>query len=172
MYLNSSDASSRITGIHAICNYCSSSIESLSRVIGDSSLKDAWFSNLNSTNDLQAACLTSMSVILESKSLLQESDVIFDSKIMALNDLKRNLVDSLASTKRIATSVYLLKMARQPIDSTKHAALNLMQAVIRYTGGWGLQMLFSNPDFLSYLEDASSEHDKLGQAVILHSLFL
>jgi hypothetical protein len=60
-------------------------------------------------------------------------------------------------------STYLLKLAKQEIETTKCAALRLMSAVLRNTGAWGLEQLLSNSDLLTYLEDSTFECTKAGR---------
>ena len=88
--------------------------------------------------------------------------------------LKKQLVAAIGAVKNTRTMTYLLKLALQPIESTRHAALNVLRALAAQPTGWGLQMLFQHSsagttggplhdNFFSYLQERLTEYSKEGK---------
>jgi hypothetical protein len=83
---------------------------------------------------------------------------------------KRELVNRIGTARRLSSVAYLLRLATQPIEESRHAAVNLMRAIAEQPSGWGLQVLFSlaaapGPDnnFYVYLQERLTEFSKEGK---------
>ena len=84
--------------------------------------------------------------------------------------LKRQLVSRIGQARRTTTVAYLVKLATQPVEATRYAAINLMRALADQQSGWGLQLVFSHaqaatPDgnFYMYLQERLTEYCKEGK---------
>jgi hypothetical protein len=83
--------------------------------------------------------------------------------------MKRRILDALGEAKRTNTVTYLMKLALQPIEVTRFAAVNLLRALAAQPSGWGLQMLFQHAgpslesNFALYLQERMTEYCKEGK---------
>jgi hypothetical protein len=87
--------------------------------------------------------------------------------------LKKQLFSAIGPAKRADVVVYLLRLALQPVESTRHAAVNLLRALASAEcGGWGLQLLFTHAsaadnslhaNFHLYLQERLTEYSKEGK---------
>jgi hypothetical protein len=86
--------------------------------------------------------------------------------------LKRQLLSAVGTAKRTDTVTLLLRLATQPIEASRCAAVNLLTAVAAQPSGWGLQMLFQHTNALSnalhanfhlYLQERCTEYCKEGK---------
>jgi hypothetical protein len=159
-HLKSSDVSLHMCGLQVVCSYAGSSVEALSSVMCDSELLHLWISNVNSTHQMQASTLHGVAHVLEALIISTPPSRVLDS---TASSLWKRLFEVLVECKRMKLSVYLLKLARQEIDTTKSASLVLMKVLLQKTGSWGLEQLLSNSDLISYLEDPYSESTKIGK---------
>ena len=159
-HLESSDSVDRVTGIHALVNFASSGKSLYATVLNDSNLINAWYSNLKSTKSLQAATLISVSMVLSSVNL--PSDSRFDDKNneVGLDEMNKSLLVKMEQILKLPLSEYLLIKIKQPIEETKIAAYTLACSIIRHCSIWGMKTLLSNPKFIVFLEDPSSEFTK------------
>ena len=165
-YLDSSDSADRIAGIFALATYGGSGTTALCEVLQNSHLLESWRLCFRSINEVRAAALNSVALILDSTSLstLRPSTIIDASSTSSIttNDLKRTLVQQISLCFNGAPIVtYLLKIARAPTETLKHAALNLLRSIASNTGGWGVQMLIGDSEFLRYIEDSTTECSKV-----------
>jgi len=94
-------------------------------------------------------------------------------------ELKRRLVAAVGTAKRMSTMTFLLRLATQPIESSRYAAVDLLTALAAQRTGWGLQLLFRHvdystssssggggnlyDDFYRYLRERYTEHSKDGK---------
>ena len=166
-YLNSPESSQRVAGMVALATYGGSSVAALRQILKDSDLLDSWLTNFSSINEIRAAALNSVALILDSNALGSiPSTTVFESAGASpadASDLKRGLVERISVCfKGLSTVAYLLKIARTPTDDLKHAALNLLRSIISNTGRWGTQLVMSDTEFLRYLEDTTTEYSRVG----------
>jgi hypothetical protein len=108
--------------------------------------------------------LCALFVILEMKSAEALSGM---EKVSAL---KKKLLHKIGEMRHTSTVSYLLKLATQPVEATRHAAVDLMRAVAEQPSGWGLQLLFQfaasssvTDNFYRYLQERLTEYCKEGK---------
>lgn len=86
--------------------------------------------------------------------------------------MKKQLLASLGAPKRLPSLLYLMKLALQPVDETRFAAVDLLRALAAQPSGWGLQMLFQHAspstgnlesNFYLYLKERLTEYCKEGK---------
>lgn len=84
--------------------------------------------------------------------------------------LKRQLLAKVGSAKRVDSIAYLMKLATQPVEGPRHAAVDLMRALAEQPTGWGLQRLFQyavspslGDNFYAYLQERLTEYSKEGK---------
>lgn len=70
----------------------------------------------------------------------KNSATSFDPRDLQYDDRKKELFHSLGISKRSSSMDVLMKYVRQPVPPTKHAALDVLQAVAMQPRGWGLQV--------------------------------
>jgi hypothetical protein len=104
----------------------------------------------------------------------EEKEVETQEHRQRVATLKHNLVERIGAARNTHTAAYLLSLASQPIEATRHAAINLMRAIADQPTVWGLQMLFAMDtshakcNFFSYLQDHNTEPSKEGQELKFH----
>lgn len=155
-------------------------------------LMSAWLEFMNSSKpDLQSAALTALAKIFDQEDQhyvdnerrgqfganlstvfqFPGSDAITIDRII---ELKQNLLRSLGQVKNVSPSHLLLRLAKQPIPSLRHAAKHLMRAVATQATGWGLQAMFNTTghlhdahviqsEFWQYLKDRFTESSREGK---------
>lgn len=87
--------------------------------------------------------------------------------------LKRQLLAAVGAAKRTDAITLLLRLATQPIEASRFAAVNLLTAVAAQPSGWGLRMLFQHANsttsgalhanFHLYLQERCTEYSKEGK---------
>ncbi|KAJ1425671.1 hypothetical protein B484DRAFT_451005 [Ochromonadaceae sp. CCMP2298] len=181
----------RVTGLAVLADFAIISLATLQLVLGEGAaaeppLLGAWMGLLNcSKSELVAAVLHSVASILykdDAQYLASAGLTVFtsaaESKGPAPSDvalvatLKRQLLAAVGTAKRTDTVTLLLRLATQPIEASRCAAVNLLTAVAAQPSGWGLQMLFQHTNALSnalhanfhlYLQERCTEYCKEGK---------
>jgi hypothetical protein len=82
--------------------------------------------------------------------------------------LKKQIVAGITAAKNLHYVAYLLKVARLPVPSVRHAALDLLTAVAAQPTGWGLLAITQAPvgdsgDFAAYITNRETEHSREGR---------
>ncbi len=83
--------------------------------------------------------------------------------------VKKNLLQEIASAKRMHVATYLLKVARLPVPSVRCAGMALLAAIASQSNGWGLLLLtgphehYSEGDFQAWLVSRESEYSREGK---------
>jgi hypothetical protein len=166
MYLAHEDAAFRLAGIKSLASFAASGVDALQQVLTDSSLIEDWLSNLSSTNEMQAICLHSIAKVLSSHVHLHEILSSRDDMTTVkrnISDLYKSLLVQVGAVKRTSASSYLIKVAKNPVNESRHAAFDVMRAIASQDESWGLQMLYNNPDFRPFIEDRTTEFSKEGK---------
>lgn len=181
----------RLAGLNAVCSFAASDGRCLRAVLEDSETVDVWLANLTASTELQGACLHSLAQAIDPYTLSDTHEqqlippappsatTIAGSALVpatvpsaisvSKNDggeageLGRRLLQAVGSSKRMVVSAYLLKLAGQPLDEVRHGAFDLMRAIAAQRGGWGLELLLKNPDFLPFFENRLTEYSKVGK---------
>jgi Proteasome non-ATPase 26S subunit len=116
-----------------------------------------------SKEEIQVTVLSSLSLILDGTNSNVRSFTADPSEKEQYVNLSRHLYENLGRLQdRPAVSSHLVfKLARQPISSVRHAALNLLRSVA--DSPWGIDNIFPVPGFQSFLVDSSTEFSKEGR---------
>lgn len=94
------------------------------------------------------------------------------AKLESVRAIKKKLFTSLGAPRRLPSLLYLMKLALQPVDETRFAAVDLLRALAAQPSGWGLQMLFQHgsatsanleDNFYLYLKERMTEYCKEGK---------
>lgn len=104
---------------------------------------------------------------------LRVSTVTEDAATLeAVRVAKKKLFASLGAPRHLPSLLYLMKLALQPVDETRFAAVDLLRALSAQPSGWGLQMLFQHgsatsakleDNFYLYLKERMTEYCKEGK---------
>lgn len=166
-HMEAADEGSLLAGLYAVSNFAISSKTALTFVLQDALLLDAWLSLLNRKVELQAATLHSIAKVLDvrvSEAAPTDTAGTPTSSIPEM-ELKRALVSAVARVKNSSPLKYLLKLAKEPVTPLKHAAYDVLRALVAQPEGWGLELLmtYEPGQTWDFLRNTTSETDKEGK---------
>mmetsp|Transcript_25391 Transcript_25391/g.27758 ORF Transcript_25391/g.27758 Transcript_25391/m.27758 type:complete len:560 (+) Transcript_25391:204-1883(+) len=194
-YLDDGTEEQRVTALGLLADFSMISSQSLSllQAFQSGALLTSWLALLNSSKvELSSAALSALVKVFDQPdeqyvrnalpaqsstsdvrsvfSLPRQSEEEVQVEVEKITSFKRLLFQRIGEVKRVTSLHYLVKAARQPVASLRHAALDLLRAIAQQSAkGWGIRALFNNGydvaqcEFWLYLKDRTSEHSKEGK---------
>ncbi len=158
--MESSVDSSRLAALTAVSSYAASSLSALEIVAGLSKSPEvrilaqaadlllvSWTELLKSKLEIQAAALKSIARVISSSydRCIDENDRLRHAECIL------KLLRRVGDIKGTSTMVYILKLAKQPVEELKFGAFEIFLSLAKLNQGWGMDVLFSHADFPAYL---------------------